>query len=111
MAKINKSRKKELIKIKLAEIIQRDSSDPNFQGVTICKVIASPDMSTAKVYVSNFYPHIDHEKLIKDLNHAAGFFQSKLSRTLTSRNTPKLHFEYDQGFDHAQKIDAILKKL
>lgn len=111
MAKVNKDRKRELIKIKLSEILQKSSGNPLFQGVTIVDIKLSPDSSSAIVYYSVFGDDKDTDRITDALNKAAGFFQSKLSKTLRSRNTPRLSFVFDKGFDHASRIDQLLSKV
>ena len=91
---------KTLIQRKLSEIILRESKDPRFERVTISHVDVAKDLSFAKVYVSVF-PTEENEALIESLNHAAGFFSFRLGKNLKTRNTPKLMFVYDSGFDYS----------
>jgi len=111
MPKISKDRKREQIKIKLSGILTKSSGNPIFEGVTIVDVKLSPDSSQAIIFYSVFGPEKNTDKITSALNGASGFFQSKLSKTLNSRNTPKLSFVFDKGFDHANRIDQILAKI
>ena len=111
MAKINKNRKKENIRYKLSQILQHDSNNPKFEGVTIIELKLSPDASHAVVFFSVFNSRYQPEEVTKALNSAAGFFQAKLAKTLHSRNTPKLNFVFDTGFDHADRIDQIIREI
>lgn len=111
MSNINKLRKNELIKSKLSTIIRKSSSNPLFDGVTIVDVKLSPDSASAIVGYSIYRADSKIDEITKALNKAAGFFQVKLSKTLDSRNTPKLKFIYDGGFDHATKIDQLLSQI
>ena len=111
MSKINTLRKNESIKSKLSTIIRKYSSNPLFDGVTIVDVKLSPDSASALVHYSVFTADKQIDAITKALNKAAGFFQVKLSKTLNSRNTPKLKFVYDGGFDHASKIDQLLSQI
>lgn len=108
MAKISGERKKELIKVKLSAILNKSSSNPLFESVTIVNIKLSPDSSSAVVFFSVFGENKDTEAITNALNKASGFFQSKLANTLRSRNTPKLTFVFDKGFDHASRIDELL---
>jgi ribosome-binding factor A len=109
--KVSTNRKKEQIKVKLSTILSKSSSNPKFAGVTIVDVKLSPDSSTALVSFSVFGTKIPLEEITQALNAAGGFFQSKLSATLRSRNTPRLTFRFDKGFDHANRIDEILSQI
>ncbi len=51
MAKVNKDRKKELIKVKLSTILLKSSSNPKFEGVTIIDVKLSPDSASSCLYI------------------------------------------------------------
>lgn len=94
---------------KLSEILIRESKDPRFRKVTVSRVDAAKDFSFAKVYVVVF-PTENVDSLIESLNHAAGFFSTRLGKTLKTRNTPKLTFVYDPGFDYSMKIESLMKK-
>lgn len=98
-----------MIQRKLSEIILRESKDPRFKRVTVSRVDAATDMSSAKIYYSIFPPE-QIEKLTQSLNNAAGFFSQRLGKALTTRNTPKLIFIYDAGFDYSVEMDQILLK-
>lgn len=111
MAKVNKERRRELIRVKLSSILQKSASNPNFEGVTITDVKVSPDSAVAVIFYSVFGTSKNIGQITKALNDAAGFFQSKLSNSLKTRNTPKLKFVYDAGFDNTDKIETILKTL
>lgn len=108
---VSKDRKKELIKVKLAGIINKSSSNPKFEGVTLVDVNLSPDSSTAIVTYAVYGENKDIDAITRALNSASGFFQSKLSKTLKFRNTPRLSFVFDKGFDHANRIDQLLAKI
>ena len=111
MAKVNKERKKEQIKILLSSVLNKASSNPKFEGVTIVDVKLSPDSSSAVIYYAVFGADKNIESITSALNSASGFFQSRLSKNLRSRNTPKLSFVFDKGFDHANRIDQLLNQI
>ncbi len=111
MASISKDRKKEQIKVKLSGILNKSSGNPVFEGVTIVDVKLSPDSSQAVIFYSVFGSDKDTVKITSALNAARGFFQAKLSKTFRSRNTPRLSFVFDKGFDHANRIDQLLAKV
>ena len=99
-----------LVHRRLSEIILLESKDPRFKKVTISRVEAAPNMSSAKIYVSIF-PSTGHQELVDLLNKAAGFFSIQLGKILKTRNTPKLTFIYDVGFDHSDKIEILLQNI
>ena len=101
----------EKIHQKLSAIIQREANDPRFTWVTITGVKLAKDQSFATVSYACFKPNTDIESLTSSLNRAAGFFSHALGRSLKSRATPKLRFDYDPGFDYAQEMDELLASL
>ncbi len=111
MAKISHQRKQELIKVKLAQILQQTSNNPVFENVTVVDVNLSPDGSSALVFYAVFSSSYQPDEITQALRQAAGFFQGRLAKTLTTRNTPKLNFVYDRGFDHTDKVNVLLKDL
>ncbi|OGG99975.1 MAG: ribosome-binding factor A [Candidatus Lambdaproteobacteria bacterium RIFOXYD1_FULL_56_27] len=110
MAKIPKERKKELIRVKLSEIFTREANDPRFAGVTLTSIKLSPDGASGTVFFSVFASKYQISEVEAALNRSAGFFSSKLGQTLKTRNTPRLNFVYDKGFDHTDKIERLLKE-
>ena len=101
----------EQIQQKLATILLRESQDPRFHSVTITAVNLAKDLSFAMVDYACFQSGLDHEDLTLSLNRAAGFFSRALGRTLATRRTPKLQFQYDRGFDFAYEMDVVLNRI
>ncbi len=92
----------------LSAILVREIKDPRFQGVTITAVSLSKNLSFGKVLFSCFESGMDIAELMATLNKAAGYFSLQLGKSMTTRNTPKLQFYYDRGFDYAQEIERQL---
>ncbi len=108
MRKSGKTNLSSLVHRRLSEVLLCESNDPRFNNVTISRVEASGNLTSAKVFVSIF-PTEGHDDLIKSLNNASGFFSRHLGQVLKTRNTPHLIFKYDSGFDHSDEIETILK--
>ena len=101
----------ERIRQKLSTILYREANDPRFFTVTITEVKLAKDLSFARVLYSSYGKTVDRDELTESLNRAAGFFSHTLGRSLKTRVTPKLRFDYDPGFDHAERIDEVLDQL
>ena len=108
MAGRKKEHLSEAIRQKLGTILIREAGDPRFKSVTITEVSLAKDLSFAQVGYSCFESGLQIDELTESLNKAAGFFSHSLARTLKTRNTPKLSFHYDSGFDYAVKMDRLL---
>jgi len=87
----------EQIQRELAILIQQELKDPRLGMLTISAVQVSKDMSTAKVFITVFNEAQDREKTLAALQHAAGFLQHELGRSLSLRSIPKLRFVYDES--------------
>ena len=110
MRKVKNGTQNALIHRKLSEILIRECNDPRFKRVTISRVEAVKDLSMAQIYFSA-YPPEQIEELTISLNHAAGFFSNILGHALNTKNTPRLKFIYDKGFDYSGQIDTLLKQV
>lgn len=97
----------------LAGVLGRgDLHDPILAGksITVSEVRTSPDMRHATAYVMPLGGTGDVSEIIGALNHAAPFLSHEIGRRLTTKFTPRVHFERDPTFEEAQRIDAILRR-
>ncbi len=83
--------------------------------VSISRVIVSKDLRQAKVLVTAMgigaEETVSHKAVVKELQAAASEFQHEVNRKLRMKNTPKLTFHYDTGFEHAMRVENILRDL
>ncbi len=99
----------ELLMEEISSIILRDVKDPRVTGVTITHVRVSPDLQHAKVfYIKSFG---EGEDAGEGLTKSAGFIRFELKKRLRMKFIPHLTFVYDDNFDHADRIDRILKEI
>ncbi len=99
----------ELIRRELVTLLKNETKDPRLQVVSITDVLASRDLSSAKVFYTA--PEQDNNTVEALLNKASGFFRSRLSKTLDLRHTPALKFIYDSAPNTGARIDDLLSKL
>jgi len=96
----------------LAEIIRRKGMAV-FGGamVTVSEVRISPDLSSAKVFVSIF-PSAKSDNVMAILDERMGEIRGELGRkvALQLRIVPELTFLLDTTLDYAEHIDELLKK-
>lgn len=89
----------------------RNLKDPRVQGViTITAVETSPDLHTAKVYVS-VLDKSRTKDVLKGLKSAGGFLRHHLSSSLQLRHTPELTFTEDHSIEHGTRIFELLSTL
>jgi len=78
------------------------------RAITISEVRMSPDLRHATCFVMPLGgEHID--EVLVGLKRAAPFLRGEVGRRIRLRLVPELSFKADMGFDHAQRIDALLK--
>jgi ribosome-binding factor A len=53
----------------------------------------------------------DRKKSVAELNRSVADVQREIANRLGMRFTPKVHFFYDTGFEHAVKVESILRKI
>ncbi len=99
----------ELIRRELVLLLKKETKDPRLQVVNITDVLATRDLSSAKV----FYTVTESEQAAVEilLNKAGGFFRSRLSETLDLRHTPALRFIFDPAPNAGARIEDLLSKL
>ncbi len=106
-------RVRNLIQEEIGKMILMDIiKDPGISNlVSVSEVRVSKDIKYAKVYISGFESTKSVDTTVEALNHAAGFIQMKLARSLKTRNTPKLSFFVDtsieDGINMIKKIEEI----
>ena len=94
----------------LSELVLREVKDPRVGLVTFTRVDLSPDLRNATVYFSTFGDAEAGKQALGGLASAAGFLQGKAARLLRMRYAPELRFVYDLGFEHAARIDRLLRR-
>jgi ribosome-binding factor A len=108
-----KSRFSEVIMRELAQMIQREVSDPRVQFVTVSHVDATADLKYAKVYVTRlngFDSEQDAQECVAALNKMAGYLRRGLASRVKLRNMPELQFYYDKTLENGFRMDALIAK-
>ena len=100
----------EQIQRELAELIQRELSDPRLGMVTVSAVEVSRDLTVAKVYFTVLNPGRDVKETLDGLNHAIGFLRRELGRRMKLRVVPELRFQYDSSIEEGSRLSALIDK-
>ena len=99
----------DLIQQNLADILHRETSDPELQKVTISGVQVARDLSHAKIHF--VVPEgCNVEEVLKGFQRAKGFLRTSLAKRCDLRIMPELHFFYDESFREGSHIDALIQK-
>src|SRR3954469_11635346 len=81
----------------LGDAIATELKDPRIGFVTVTDVNTSPDLRTARVYVSVLGSEAERESSLAGLRSAHGFLQGKIASAMRMKRTPTLTFEYDES--------------
>lgn len=101
----------EAIKEEIGLLIQRELRDPRLGFVTVTRAEVSPDLKHAKIFYSVLGTEEVKKETYKALRGASGFLRKELSHKLQLRYTPDIHFEYDIGVEHSERIQRLLGEL
>ena len=102
----------ELVKQNLGELfIRNEAKIPSINSklITVTEVRMTPDLKTARVYVTPL-GGIDTKETVKILTEYAHLVRKALSKRLDIKFLPKLTFVEDNSFEYAEKIERIIKK-
>jgi ribosome-binding factor A len=108
MATARMRRVNEVIRQVLGDVITTDLKDPRVGFVTVTDVDTSPDLRTARVYVSVLGGDSEREKALEGLDSSHGFLQGKIAAELRMKRTPTLTFHYDESVDRGVRISRLL---
>jgi ribosome-binding factor A len=100
----------EQIREELSLIIDGDLEDPRVGLATITEVRVTPDLSSAKIFVSVVGTDEEVAASLEALNHAAGFIRHQLGHALRIKRTPELRFVHDHTVRTAERIEQILQE-
>ncbi|MEW6366510.1 MAG: 30S ribosome-binding factor RbfA [Acidobacteriota bacterium] len=98
----------EVVQHELMRLIQREMHDPRLGFVTVTEVRMSPDLRSARVYVSVMGEEEKQKETLSVLQHAEGFLRNGLSKVLQMRFTPELHFVLDRSIERSIRIEELL---
>ena len=108
MSNARSARIADQIQRSLAELIRLEVRDPRVGLVTLTGVELSRDQSHAKVFFTVLGSAAEAEEAGRGLQRAAGFLRSELSRELTSRKVPELHFEFDASVERGVRLSRLI---
>jgi ribosome-binding factor A len=100
----------ETIREILGDAIATELKDPRIGFVTVTEVDTSPDLRSARVYVSVLGDEHERERSLKGLQSSHGVLQGKIAGAIRLKRTPTLTFLYDESVDRGARISRLLDK-
>ena len=105
-------RLEDLLRQELSHVIRHEVRDPRVALATVSSITVSRDLSHAKVRISVLGDDEEQrQETVEALDRAKGFLRSSLARRTRLRTVPALEIELDRGFEHSQRISALLDTL
>ncbi len=101
----------ELLREELTDIIRREVKDPRIGFMSITTVDVTPDLRSARVYVSVLGTEHERTATLDALHSAAKFIRFHLKPRLRMRQIPDLEFRDDRSMEYAQSISATLREI
>ena len=89
------------------------NKEPELKGIiSVTEADVSPDLKTAKVYISVYSGSPEKSKETFSVICAnAGFVRRELARVMRLRTVPELVFLTDESFEYGSHMDEIFSKL
>lgn len=100
-----------LIQKEMSLIFQKLSSEFRHKLISVTIVRMSPDLGTAKIYLSIF-PEDEKEEVFSDIKKSTKKLRGELGNIIKNqvRRIPELLFDIDDSLNYAERIDELLKK-
>lgn len=99
----------EVLREVVGAAISGELSDPRIGFVTVTSVETSPDLRTAKVFVSVLGDEDEREASLTGLRAAHGVIQSRIAAETRMKRTPTLTFHYDDTIEKGVRISHLLE--
>ncbi len=112
MKKQRLDRVNSLLKEVIVEVIQKDVRNPHVNTfVSVTKVITSPDLHHAKVFISLIASNKEKIAILHALESAAGFIAVHASKKVRMRYFPELTFILDTSLEKHMRIEQVLETI
>jgi len=101
----------ELIQAEIADLLLRQLKDPRLTMATISRVVVSPDLRHARVYVSHVGSEAEQQAAMAGFQQAKGFIRRHLGKRLQLRYVPQLDFQLDTAIAYGVRVSRLLQDL
>ncbi len=100
----------EVLREVIGQAVTVELNDPRLDMVAVTHVDATPDLRSAKVYVTALGDEEAREGALRALKSAHGILQSAINRETHMKRTPTLTFTYDEAVETGLRISALLEE-
>jgi len=99
------------IKRIVAEALQAEIKDFDMSRITVTRCVATRDLSEATIGYSVLGNEDDRLESATQLSKVAGFLQRRIGDELRLRQTPRLHFKYDDSIIESARLDELFNQI
>ena len=99
----------ELIRAELSRLIITEVQDPASGLLTVTRVEMTPDLLTARVFLSVFGAG-DPDALLARIERSRGALRRALASRVKLKYNPELFFALDPGPEHQDRIDRLIEE-
>ncbi len=99
----------EVMRKVISSAIASELEDPRIGFVTVTAVKTSPDLRSARVYVSVLGDERDRADTLAGLASSHGKLQASISREVRIKHTPTLRFHYDESLERGVRLTQLLE--
>jgi len=110
MASSRMRRINEVLREVVGAAVSTELSDPRIGFVTVTSVETSPDLRTAKVFVSVLGSEEEREATMAGLRSSHGVLQARIAGETRMKRTPTLTFHYDKTIEQGVRITELLEE-
>jgi ribosome-binding factor A len=108
MAGARMRRVNEVLREVVGAVVSNELVDPRIGFVTVTDVEASPDLRSAKVFVSVLGDATERDATLDALRSSHGVIQSRIAAETRMKRTPTLTFIYDNTIAKGVRISHLL---
>ena len=94
----------------IAAAIAGEVQDPRIGFVTVTSVRTSPDLRSARVFVSVLGDEVARERTLAGLASSRPLVQAAIAREMRLKRTPTLSFHYDEGPERGIRLSRLLEE-
>jgi ribosome-binding factor A len=99
----------ELMREVIGSAITSELEDPRIGFVTVTSVDTSPDLRSARVYVSVLGDEAERRATLAGLQSSHGVLQAAIASEMRIKRTPTLSFHYDDTPERGVRITKMLE--
>lgn len=100
-----------LLQEEISAIMRENVKDPNVGFTSVTEVVTSPDLRTAKVYISVLDTEAVQEKTVEALRKGSAFIRARLRDKITLRHIPQLKFHLDHSIERGVRISRLIDEM